>query len=95
VLENVTVDSFEGRVGDRFDLDADGETHELTLDECKRLGSAALEREPFSLVFLGPGEPILPQRTYPLSHQELGRLEIFLVPIAQDDDGTRYQAIFS
>ena len=95
MLENVTVDSFEGRVGDRFDLDADGETHELTLDECKRLGSAALEREPFSLVFRGPREPVLPQRTYPLSHEGLGRLEIFLVPIAQDDDGTRYQAIFS
>jgi hypothetical protein len=95
VLENVTVGSFEGRVGDRFELNADGEAQELTLDECKRLGGATLEREPFSLVFRGPREPVLPQRTYPLSHQELGRLEIFLVPIAQDADGTRYQAIFS
>jgi hypothetical protein len=95
VLENLTVDSFSGRVGDRFELATDGGTHELTLDECTRLGGAAIEREPFSLVFLGPRDPLLPQQIYALSHPDLGTLELFLVPIAQDENGTRYEAIFT
>jgi hypothetical protein len=95
VLGNLTVDAFSGRVGDRFVLGADGQTYELALVECSRLGQAALERQPFSLVFLGPREPVLPQQIYPLSHDDLGRIDLFLVPIAQDEDGTRYEAIFT
>jgi hypothetical protein len=95
VPDSLTVDSFEGRVGEGFVLEADDEKHELRLHECTRLGQAASGREPFSIVFLGPHEPVLPQRIYPLTHDALGRLEIFLVPVAQDADGTRYEAIFT
>lgn len=89
------METFANRLGERFRLAADDGSHDLTLVECKRLGGTALEREPFSLVFLGLREPVLPQRIYPLAHDELGELEIFLVPIAQDADGTRYEAIFT
>jgi len=95
VLEDLTVEMFSARVDERFGLHADGETHDLTLVECERLGGTALERVPFSLVFLGPREPVLPQRIYPLVHDELGEIELFLVPIAQDGDGTRYEAVFT
>ena len=89
------VDDFADRVGEGFRLAADDGTVGVTLVECERLGGTVLERKPFSLVFLGPREPVLPQRIYPLSHDELGELEIFLVPIAQDADGTRYEAVFN
>jgi hypothetical protein len=95
VLDDLTIDSFSGRIGQRFGLDDNGASHDLELVECERLGRTALEREPFSLVFLGPREPVLPQRIYPLAHDELGELEIFLVPIAQDADGVRYEAVFT
>jgi hypothetical protein len=95
VLESLTVDAFAGRVGERFRLVADEETLEVTLVECEPLGGTALSRVPFSLVFLGPREPLLPQRIYPLGHDELGELEMFLVPIAQDAEGTRYEAVFT
>ncbi len=96
MLDDLTIDSFSGRVGERFGVaDDDGAAHDLELVECERLGGAAIERVPFSLVFLGPREPVLPQSTYPLTHDELGTREIFLVPIARDDDGTRYEAIFT
>jgi hypothetical protein len=49
----------------------------------------------FSLVFRGPPEPLLAQAIYPLRHAGLGLLEIFLVPIARDDGGATYQAVFS
>lgn len=95
MIEDLTVETFEDRVGDGFRLVADDGTLDLSLVECERLREAAREREPFSLVFLGPSEPILPQQIYRLEHDELGELEIFLVPIAQDADGTRYEAVFT
>lgn len=52
-------------------------------------------RQPFSLLFRGPPEGVLPQGVYPLEHPELGRLEIFLVPISRTDDGVRYEAVFA
>lgn len=95
MLEGVTIDDFAGRVGERFRLDAGERALELVLEECARLGEPALERVPFSLLFRGPREPVLAQRIYPLVHDELGRFELFLVPVAQDDDGTRYEAVFT
>lgn len=53
------------------------------------------ERQPFSLVFRGPPEGVLPQGLYPLEHPELGALEIFLVPFSRADDGVRYEAVFA
>ena len=52
-------------------------------------------RRGFSLVFEGPAEPLLPQQTYQIANAEIGELDIFLVPIGQDAESTRYEAIFS
>lgn len=69
----------------------------LRLAEAEATGERppGMGREPFRLVFLGPVDPILPQRTYRLEHDGLGTLEIFIVPIARDEHGTRYEAIFA
>jgi hypothetical protein len=54
-----------------------------------------MQRDPFRLAFLGPADPVLPQRTYRLEHAALGELDIFLVPVARDAGGTTYEAIFA
>ena len=51
--------------------------------------------ERFALYFLGPGDFYLPQSTYRMEHDALGQLDIFIVPVAKDDKGFRYEAIFS
>lgn len=52
--------------------------------------------EPFSLVFTGPAAPILDQEIHRLEHDELGSLDIFLVPIGYDQAGSmRYEAVFN
>ena len=52
--------------------------------------------EPFSLVFLGPSNPILPQATYRLTHDRLGQLDIFIVPVGPDPQGRiQYEAVFN
>ena len=54
---------------------------------------AGMER--FSAVFSGAADLFLPQNTYRLVHPEMGEFEVFLVPIAQDADGFRYEAVYN
>lgn len=51
--------------------------------------------ERFSLIFHGPGDLFLPQRIYKLEHDEMGEIQIFIVPIGQDADGFEYESVFN
>lgn len=51
-------------------------------------------RQPFSLRFRGPAAPALEQGIHRLVHADMGELEIFLVPIAADQDSRTYEAVF-
>jgi hypothetical protein len=70
-----------------------GESELIDVDEPEPAGAGAL-RAPFSLVFRGPLEPLLPQGIHRLEHDALGELDLFLVPIGPDEAGTRYEAVF-
>ena len=54
---------------------------------------AGMER--FSAFFDGALESFLPQGMYLMQHESLGEFEIFLVPIAQNQNGFRYEAVFN
>lgn len=54
---------------------------------------AGMER--FSAVFSGPVDFFLPQNTYRMVHPEMGEFEVFLVPIAKEADGFRYEAVYN
>ena len=102
MLDRLTVTSFAPAVGETFVLDAgDAGPLDLELVEARlhRPGARAQDesgtRAPFTLVFRGPAEPILPQRTYPLEHESVGAIEIFIVPIGHDQAGTTYEAVFA
>jgi hypothetical protein len=77
----------------------DGEKRvELQVVECKPLnarGRSQVQREPFSLVFRGPKNPVLPQRIYQIDFGALGAFDIFIVPVGPDDRGMRYEAVFN
>lgn len=49
----------------------------------------------FSLVFRGPLEQPLEQGGYPVVHAEMGSAVLFLVPVAREADGFRYEAVFN
>ena len=71
---------------------------ELELTEVKGYLSKAHEQsgmERFSAYFHGPGDRYLPQRVYTLEHDVMGAFELFLVPIARDEKGFRYEAVFN
>jgi hypothetical protein len=100
VLDRLTATSFAPAVGDTFTIDAGEGRLELELVEARLhepdapAEDAGGARAPFTLEFLGPADPVLPQRIYPLEHPSFGTLEIFIVPIGRDEAGTRYEAVF-
>jgi hypothetical protein len=101
VLDRLTANSFAPAVGDTFAVEA-GEAGRLGLEliECRLQDPDAPAqdpsgtRAPFTLVFRGPAEPLLAQRIYRFEHASLEPMEIFIVPIARDQAGTSYEAVF-
>ena len=94
-LGTATLETFEPCVGDAFTLSADGASVELVLHSALAIGEWPGGRQPFSLAFRGPAEPLLPQATYGLEHAELGAFHLFIVPIGRDSGGTLYEAVIT
>jgi hypothetical protein len=97
-LGDLTYDTFQGRTGQRFrDAETGAELELTSVEDTSALVRNVPEghRAPFSLLFRGPGDTLLPQSVRTLAHDELGELGIFLVPVAQSPDGYEYQAVFS
>ncbi len=67
---------------------------ELNLAQVSEL-STNQNYEMFSLVFDGPAEYPLRQRIYRLEHDQLGSLELFLVPVGRDKEVYHYEAVFN
>ncbi len=57
--------------------------------------SATARQEVFSLMFRGPADRFLPQKTYRLKHDRLGEFDLFLVPVEQDKEEFIYEAAFN
>jgi hypothetical protein len=98
-LEEATLATFEPHLATDFRLDpGSGPPIEVRLTEVRALGlqRGAPRVEPFVLVFSGPATPVLAQATYALAHDELGPMDLFLVPIGHDVDGNvQYEAVFN
>ena len=99
MLETFTSATFQPHLGESFLLHLDGARPpvDMVLVEATELPMASPRpgRAPFSLVFRGPSAPVYPQHTYRLEHPAIGAFEIFLVPVAADSDGVRYEAVFT
>lgn len=99
-LSTLTLDSFTPHVGTAFVLEHPEAQETLTLVNTKALSSddhPMKKRDPFSLFFHGSRTDIqLNQQILHLKHDVMGEVEIFVVPIGRNDDGTiLYQAVFN
>lgn len=75
----------------RFD---DNITVDLELVEVSEPRSTP-RQERFSLLFRGPLDFYLEQRSYRIDHDLLGSHDFFLVPVGQQPDGFRYEMVFN
>ncbi len=86
---------FAGCLNDRFQVvDEYTAPFDLELIQVSE-EKAAQKQRVFSVLFRGPSDKFLSQRTYKLKHHRLGEREIFLVPVGQDKEGFQYQAVFN
>lgn len=67
---------------------------EMELIEVKD-GKSTPRQEQFSLLFRAPQDAPIQQGMYRLEHDRLESGELFLVPVARDDKGVFYQAVFN
>lgn len=103
-LGELTYEKAKALEGTLFQVElSDGESVELKLDEALPYESrqrrpprgATRKREPFSLYFLGPVSPLLPQSIYNFSSEAATFEKLFIVPIGQDEVATEYEAVFT
>jgi hypothetical protein len=96
MLEQLTMASLSEQLNTKFRLSAEPETQvELELVEVQAHGDVAGQTERFSAIFRGPLGRFLPQSTYAMGHEKLGSVELFIVPIRQDNEGFYYEAVFN
>jgi hypothetical protein len=96
-LDKVTRAEFAACMNTPFELITDTQCFVLTLIETRNLGTArpGAPRKPFALKFRGTPEVRLPQQTYRLHHAQMGVMEIFLVQIGADLNGSHFEAVFN
>ena len=100
--ERLSEEDFRKHLGTKFRVRLDevegAPGVELELEEVVQSPSLSHSRGDavrFSTYFRGPGDIFLPQRIYKLGHEQMGEIELFLVPVGQDQRGFRYEAVFS
>ena|SRR3982074_1533596 len=71
--------------------DKEIEAELIEVSELKLYGA----QQQFSVVFRGPNEVFLGQGMKRCTHDQMGEIDLFLVPISQDERGINYEAIFN
>src|SRR5215831_425391 len=93
----LTEKEFSQHLHTKFRARVNDQDRELELVAVKPYLPQANEQtglERFSVFFDGPNF-YLPQRLYSLEHERMGQFDIFLVPIGQNGDSFRYEAVFN
>ena len=95
-----TIERFLPHVGEVFHAGTggSGETVPIRLTEVSRLAtdeSKLRKRQPFSLVFRAEPGARLEQQIYQIEAPGMEPFECFLVPIEPDQEGMRFEAIYT
>lgn len=98
-LKDLALDHFQPQVDSDFRCSAEDADLSLRLTEAEPIQTAQKltegQRKPFSLTFRGAKDQPLEQGIYELNHDEIGSQELFLVPVAEDDENRYYEAVFT
>lgn len=86
---------FSENINTRFTVPLDdSNVVELELIEVKEYDFSP-GQEAFSIILRGPHSPVLHQAIRRIEHEKLGDCDLFLVPIAQRQEGILYEAAFN
>jgi len=96
-MDILTLEHFAPRLNDTFVSVSDGNAP-FILVEARPLPASTLQgmlRSPFSLLFRNSSAILFNQKIFQLQHDAFGEVGIFLVPVARDNHGFLYQAVFN
>ena len=95
LTKDLTKEMFAESLNTKFRLEPEtSRSIELELIQLTE-GVSNPAHEQFSLIFRGPLDYFLGQGTYHMEHDKTGEIDLFLVPIGQEQDGFRYEVIFN
>ncbi len=98
-MNDLTLQDFTELLNEPFTFQWDtGEQGSLELIEAAKAGKSEPPKgfkTPISLIFQGSPARFMPQQSIALSHDTLGTIELFLVPVAEKETGFHYEAIIS
>lgn len=96
MLDKLSHSDFENLEDKTFEIDF-GEAGRLTAQLEKTAGfdldSGEDKRDPFSIFLRCAGPPV--QSTYPVTHSKLGKLDLFMVPLEENEKGVLFEAVFT
>lgn len=98
MVGDLTADFFEKQLQKEFIVKPTGDVElSLKLVDVKRLNRQRKDatRDPFSIIFQGPAQPLLEQAVYEFLMPSLEPMGIFIVPIGAGENFIEYEAIFS
>lgn len=94
-IETLRAEDFLPHVGQRFPLATAGPQALELLSVTPAQGAAAGHRPGFALLFRSAGPAVAVQTVLDILHPTRGAVAVFVVPVGQDSDGVRYEAIFN
>ena len=95
MAEKLTRDAFAETLNTSFQLRHQEQgSIELELIDVSELKTTP-RQQMYSIIFRGPLDKPFAQGLYPMEHSSFGQFELFLVPVAKEADGMRYQAVFN
>lgn len=95
MLEKLKKETFDENLNTRFRMMLDGAAPmEVELIEV-RPGRSTPRQEQFTLLFRAPQDAPAQQGMFRLEHDKIGAIDLFLVPVRQNEQGLYYEAVFN
>ena len=97
-VDDMTRELFEPYLDATFEVSPEeGAAFQARLIDVSPMGETVgpTGRRAFSVVLRGPANDAPEQGMYGVEHEVLGRVDLFMVPIGPDDEGMKYEAVFT
>jgi uncharacterized protein DUF6916 len=95
MLETLTQASFSEHLNTEFRVHV-SDSNEVVVEMTEVTPGRQTDRqEQFALLFRGPADAFFEQGNYRIEHERLGAFDLLLVPVAKDDKGFYYEAVFN
>lgn len=95
MIAEMTAEHFEKLDGQTFTVTSVDPAQKLRLIEVLRKGKGERMGGSFSVLWQSDNATVLPQGSYRMANEEMGEIEIFIVPVGQISEGVHYEAVFT